>query len=341
MEPIDIKITQVHKQETKNLQSSQLILDISGNTVNPTLVNTIRRLCYDYVPMYAFPSELITIEKNTSVFNNDYMKLRLSQIVIPNITVGIHFLEDKYWKDIDIKNPEHPKHENDKKVLEFYVNSTNNTTEILNVTSNDIKIYEDGNELKNRFDVNFPCLLIQLRPGETFICRCMAALGIGKMNSIWSPAGNVYFSNINDTKYKFTIESKNQFDEYEILHKACKALKEKLEITKKLIKEKYDSPVYKNITALKIVLDNEDHTLGCILNEYLQESKKIAFSGLSKPNLIIDSMVIEFTTIDSDPVKVFIDNIDYVNKIFDTIESQIEKLGNKFINYEKINKGKK
>lgn len=341
MENIDIKISQIHKQEVKNLQSSQLILDISGKTVNSTLVNTLRRLCYDYVPMYSFHPDLISIEKNSSIFNNDYMKLRISQIVIPNITVPTYFLEDKYWKDIDLRDPEHPKDPTDKKLLEFYINITNNTTDRLDVTTNHMKIYEDGNELKDKFDSENPCLIIQLRPTETFSCRCVSSLSIGKVSSIWSPAGNVFYSHLNDNKFKLTIESKNQFDEYEILHKACRSLKEKCKITKTLIKNKYDLPIYKNINALKVVLDNEDYTLGGIINEYLQESKKVIFSGLSQPNLIIDSMVIEYTTVNNDPIKVFIEILDFIMAIFDEIELQIETIGAKFINYEKINKTKK
>src|SRR5579885_2835589 len=134
MEPIDIKITQLHKQEFKNLQSSQLIIEISGKSVNSALVNTFRRISYDYIPTYAFPTESIYIEKNTSIFNNDYMKLRLSQMTIPNIVNKIYYLEDKYWKNIKYDNPERDKHPNDKKILEFYVNAINNTNEIMNVT---------------------------------------------------------------------------------------------------------------------------------------------------------------------------------------------------------------
>lgn len=49
MQPIDIKIKQISKQEFKNLQSSQLTLELSGKTVTTALVNTLRRLSYDYV----------------------------------------------------------------------------------------------------------------------------------------------------------------------------------------------------------------------------------------------------------------------------------------------------
>jgi hypothetical protein len=48
---------------------------LPGKSVNPVLVNTLRRLSYDYVPIYAFPGESIQIEKNTSIFNNDYFLL--------------------------------------------------------------------------------------------------------------------------------------------------------------------------------------------------------------------------------------------------------------------------
>ena len=80
MSNFDLKIVQIHKQEFKNLQNSQLVLEISGDNSNYTLVNTLRRLALDYIPTYAFPKETILIEKNNSIFDNDYMSLRLSQM---------------------------------------------------------------------------------------------------------------------------------------------------------------------------------------------------------------------------------------------------------------------
>lgn len=338
MDQIDIKISQIHKQEFKNLQSSQLILSLMGNTVNSTLVNTLRRLSIDYIPTYAFIPDSITIEKNTSIFNNDYMKLRLSQMTIPNIINKIYFLEDKYWKDINFKNPDRPRHPDDNRVLEIYINAYNNTNDIMNVTTEHTKVYEDGIELENKFDPQYPWLIIQLRPGEAFSSRCVTVLSIGMNNNIWAGAGNAYFKEIEDNQYQLIIESQGQMDEYEILHKGCRILKEKINITKKLIKDKYDSPIVADAQILKLELENEDHTLGGVINEYLQNNKNVLFSGLSKPNLLIDSMIIEFQTIKNNPLQFLNETLDYITKIFDEIELQIGNLGSEFIKYEKINK---
>lgn len=342
MDPINIKIAQVHKQEFKNLQSSQLILSLVGDTVNSTLVNTLRRLALDYIPTYAFSADTIYIEKNSSIFNNDYMRLRLSQMTIPNIMNKIYFLEDKYWKNVDFKNPEREKHPDDKKILEIYINAHNTDgNDVMNVTTEHIKIYEDGIELTDRFDAKYPCLIVQLRPGEMFNCRCVGVLSIGMNNNIWA-GGHSFFKEISDHEFNLTIESQGQMDEYEILHKACRILKEKINITKKLIKDKYDSPIVANTTIIKLELENEDHTLGGVINEYLQNNKNVLFSGLSKPNLLIDSMIIEFQTVKNNPLQFLNETLDYIVKIFDEIELQIVDLAtdNKgdFIKYEKVNK---
>lgn len=343
MNKIDINIVEIHKQEFKNLQASQLVLGISGNSVNCSLINTLRRLIYDYIPTYAFNRENITIEKNTSVFNNDEIKLKLSTITIPKIINSIYYLDDEYWLNVDYRDPQRKKHPDDKKIIEMYINATNDTDEIMNVTSEIAKVYEDSQEVE-KFDPNFPNLIIQLRPKQSFSCRCVCSLGVGKNNTIWYGAGNCFYTESNENDFKLTIESQGQYDEYELLHKSCRILKEKIKIHKKLIEDNYRS--YKSIETdtLKIVLENEDHTLGGIINEYLQENPNVLFSGLSKPNIQIDNMAIEFKTLTSNkmhPIDYFIENLDYVTRIMDTVQDQIEKLGSKFIMYEQINKTNK
>lgn len=326
MDPIDIKIKQISKQEFKNLQSSQLIIELSGKSVNPSLVNTLRRLAYDYVPMYSFPNELITIDKNVSVFDNDYMRLRLSEITIPNISNKVNYLDDQYWRNVNFANPERDKHPDDNKVLELYVNAKNDTKENMNVTTEHARLFENGVELKDKFNVKFPSLIIQLRPGGIFSCRCVAALSVGKVNHIFCAAGNAYFSD-KDDKYNLILESQGQMDEYEILYKSCLVMKEKLKITKALLKEQYDSPKIKDATMLKIELKNEDHTLGNVINEYLQDHKGVLFAGLAKSSLLIDTIVITMETVKKNPLIPLEETIDYVGKIFDNIIIHVKKLG--------------
>lgn len=325
MSSIDIKIKEVSKQEFKNLQQSQLVIELSGKTTSLALVNTLRRLAYDHVPTYAFPTDSITIDKNTSIFDNDYMRLRLSEITIPNVSNKVNYLDDQYWRNVDYSNPEREKHPDDNKVLELYINVINDTKEVMNVTTEYARVFENGAEV-NKFDPKFPLLIIQLRPNESFSCRCVGSLGIGKVNHIFSAAGNAYFDNDKD-KYILTLESQGQLDEYEILYKSCIALKEKLHITKELIKNQYDSPMVKNEKTLRLELPNEDHTLGNIINDFLQDHKEVLFSGISKPSLLLDKMVITMKTIKNNPLIPITETIDYLVKVFDNIQSQVKKMG--------------
>lgn len=338
MKKIDINITESSKQVFEELYASKLILDFKGTTVNSSLVNTIRRLSNDWVPTYAFHTSHINITSNTSIYDNDYMRLRISQIVIKDISNDIYYLEDKYWKDVDYFSPDRPKHPKDDKVCEFYINATNDTNEVKSITTKDVKLYEDGEELVNKFDNKYPSLILHLRPGESFNCRCVAALGIGKVDSIWMASGNTFFTEVNDNTFELTLESQGQYDEYEILHKSCQILKEKINLTKTLVDDQFlntKNKTNKTDNTIKIILINEDHTLGAVINEYLQDHPDTLFAGLSKPNLLIDEMIIEFSTKkNKDPQKVFTETLEYVIKIFDNIQLQIEKLGKKFIKYK-------
>lgn len=324
MDPIDIKIKEINKREFKNLQSSQLTLEISGKSAGEVVVNTLRRLSYDYVPTYAFPSELITIDKNISVFDNDYMRLRLSEITIPKISTNVSYLDDKYWRNVDFSNPGREKHQDDNKVIELYVNANNDTKENMNVTTEHVKVFENGVELKGKFDPKYPCLIVQLRPGGVFNCRCLAALSIGKNNHIFCAAGNAYFDEESPGKFNLTLESQGQLDEYEILYKSCFVMKEKLKQTKELTK----SHVIDG-NELKLELMNEDHTLGYMLNDFLQNNVDLVYSGISKPNLLTDRMVIiMMSSKRKNPLIVLQETIDHTIKLFDNIQNQIKKLGN-------------
>lgn len=334
---IDINVKQLYKQNFQNLQQSQLVLEFSGETINSSLINGFRRLSMDYVPTYSFSDRTITIEKNTSIFNNDYMRLRLSQLTIPNINIPINYLDEKYWKNIDYNNPSREKHPDDKSMTEFYINATNVTTENINVTTNESSLFVDGVQVTDKFNSEFPLLLIQLRPNETFVCKCLNVLGVGKNNNIWAAAGNCWFEEIKPKKYKFTMESQGQLDEYDILLKSCSIIREKISNIKKIVLDKYMTPNIDELTQLKIILENEDHTISNIINEYLQENDQISYSGLSKPDPLVDRMVITISSLNKNPLKPFLETLDYINSISSNLEKQFQKIS-KNININQTNK---
>ncbi|AYV82173.1 MAG: DNA directed RNA polymerase subunit L [Homavirus sp.] len=325
MNKSDIKIIQLKKQEAKDLKASQLILEFSGKSVNSSLINTIRRVSYGYVPTYAFCKQSIQIEQNESIFDNDVMRLRLSQMTYPNLKVPIVYLPEQYWKGVDYSDRKREKFPEDTKNIEMYINVSNSTSEIMDVTTNHAIFLEDSVEIA-KMDKKYPLLIIKLRPKEVFKCYAFGVLGVGLSNDIWSAAANCYYSEIDENKFKFTIESQGQLDEYDILIKACSILVIKLNSIKDIINNKYDNDQSKGKKKLIIHLENEDHTIGNILNEYLQNNKNIAYSGLSKPDLLVREVVIKLLSIDQNPLKHVYETIDLIIDICNNVQDQLKKL---------------
>ena len=57
----------------KEVTNSRLELNVTGKNINYVVMSTLRRVVLTNIPIYAF--DKITINKNSSIFNNNYMKL--------------------------------------------------------------------------------------------------------------------------------------------------------------------------------------------------------------------------------------------------------------------------
>ena len=94
----DIKIKEIENYPSNGLDSHYLNLLFEGDDLNPKIVNMIRRVCTNDIPVYAYVPGLINIIENTSIsFNNDMMKLDLSLLPIYNIDPELYELDDEYW----------------------------------------------------------------------------------------------------------------------------------------------------------------------------------------------------------------------------------------------------
>ena len=300
----DITISELEYNKQKNFTSSYLKLALKGNDINCKIVNALRRISIMDVPSYAFPPELINITENSSVaFNRDQMKLRLSMLPVYGVNTDIFYLHENYWNKINFADPTRNKHESEK-LVDLYINSVNDSNNIKSVTTDDITMYVDGEQISPY--VYSPILLIKLKPNDTFKCHMRATLGIGQLHAIWRTARNAFYEQICNNKineededkcydeenytYHFTIEGNNQIDEYTILIRACMFLMKKLEDIKKEIKSRIDAKSLEEKETLKIELDGEDHTIGELLNYEFQNHKNILSSGCSKPDNLIQSI---------------------------------------------------
>jgi len=333
MIPIDLKIVELDKRSFNGLQDSKLMLEFMGTSSNTILVNTLRRLAMDYIPTYAFPKDTINIENSTSIYDNDEMRLRLEQLVVPNIKIPIAYLDDKYWLDIKHNNIDRLKHPKDNQVIEMNLNMRNDTSNIIDATTNDVEFFINGDK-KKVFDEKYPHLIVRLNPKEVFVYHAKASLGIGAVNNIWSAVANAYYEEISENKIKLSLHSQGQMDEYEILYKACIIMIDEMNHIKDLIKSKYTGQTKIKENKLKIKLENRDHTFGNMINYALQSHKNVSAAGLSKPDHLINEIHILFETFDNDPLKSLYESIDYVIKLFNEIKVKLKTLGGKFIDYK-------
>lgn len=316
-----IYVDEKENHKSDGLDANWVTFLFYGKDFNVKLANSIRRACSNNIPSYAIPQEQITININTTVaFNNDYMKLRLSQLPVYGIDPEIYFLSEKYWnKDTvnyaDNKREKHPK----EKTIEYYLKTHNNSSMISNVTTNDLKMFIDGEEI-HPYNKKYPILLIKLRPNDKFECHMKGALGVGDRNVIWSGARNVFYDENekkeDEIEYSFTVEGNGQVDEYDAIVRSCKFLIKKYNDLKDDLEKKIKS---KEILPRKVIyfkLDKEDYTMGEPLNYEFQNHNDIIMSGLSKPDHLVRTIQIRVEAKDGveSPLKAMLECIDIVIK---------------------------
>lgn len=331
----DIKIDELYYNKKKKHVSSELGLKFTGKDCNIKILSTLRRVACNNVPTHAFNHVNIEIEQNTCVaFNNDYMRLRLSQIPVFNLKSKLSFLHNKYWKNINYADANREKH-HDEKNLKIYINSYNNSNEIKPITTKDVKCYLDNEQIE-MFDPEAPILIILLRPNDSFKAMMTASLGVGDGHHIYCACSNgwhTYDEEIKDNGERIFksgelyIKSRGEQPEYIILNHACEYLIKKYEDLKSDIEKKVKS---KEITADKeliLTLDDEDFTTGEMLNFEIQENKNILFSGLSKPDHQIKSIVFKIETDGKKtPADIIIETSEIIIKKFKHIQKMINKL---------------
>jgi len=321
---IHIEIKVVEKKEFDGLHESYMKLLFEGSDINIKIINAIRRTSMTQLPSYGFAPELIKIDKNTcEAFNNDYVRQRLCFVPLYNIDSELCYLDTKYIP-AKYNNPDREVHPKEKDI-ELYVNAKNTTSEIIDVTTNNVKILINDKDVQI-YNKEHPCLLIKLQPNDKFNCSMKAVLGIGEKHALWNLATNCFYKIIAGTdgkndKYEITLEGNGQVDEKQIYIKCCKNIIYKLNIIDQKLKE------FENIEDKKaeIKLENEDHTIGEILNYELQ-SINDTVSGFKRPDLLVKEGVITIATKEKKIIDVFHDAITILIKKMSHIGKCIESI---------------
>jgi len=311
--------------------STRLEINIKGEQINYVILNTIRRIILTYIPIYGF-TEFI-FKKNTTIYNNNYIKLRLKNIPIWGIenktdifiqeknSIEDTYVDDDTNDDIDMDIETDTKKINSSTLKQFtmFVDITSTSKDITTVTTDDAKFYYDEKRIDSPYKI--PIALIKLQPSQTITFSAISSLNIEKENAIFSPVSVCFYKQITEKEFLFCIESKGQLSEDRIIEVAIINILEKLKKIPTLL-ESLEIDNTKNIG--EIVLLKEDSTFGNLLTNGLQMHKDIDFAGYNIPHLLEDKVIIQYKIKNKNKIKdIFNDVISYYIDIFSLIKKKI------------------
>jgi len=315
---------------TDDFDSSCLTLEIYGKDVNHAIINSLRKVCIDQIPIYALHRSKIKILKNSSVYDGTDMEVRLSQLPIKRIEHDVVLFPLKYYKNVNFADSKLERHPNDKFNIEFYLNVKNNGPEkVLYVSTDNLRISINNETIENNkmFKGKEPITLIKLRPGEEFECSMKGVLAIGELDGIFN-ASNSYYEEITENKYLLSIESNGQMTEYNLLLKGIEIIMEKIKIIKENISQQQYSIILTENNSVKIEIKNEDHTCGGPICYMLQSMKEeVIFAGVYRPNFMEKNVSLTFAVNKNyKSIDVFDKAIDKTIELYDNIRKKFTSL---------------
>lgn len=357
MSKFDAKIIIKEKQDSiDGFNNNYVLFSIKGKDINYIILNTIRRVILTLVPTFGFDPENITIEKNNSIYNNDYMRLRLSSMPIINqsyehnkmIVKNDSSILDKVLEleiEANTSNYENKnnltKEEEDKKKeklrkildnLQINIDVKNETSENISVTTDSVKFIINNKQIKSIYPN--PILIIKLKPEQSrlrikkgeFKATCISSINIPLKNAMYASCICSY-EEIDTNNFELKICSFRQISEEMILNHACKIIIIKLEKFKEKIINainKFDNKEVLN--EAKLIIDNENHTMGNLVTRVIQDNPDIEFCGYNIDHLYVNELTMRYKTNGKSIIDIIEISITYLINLFKHLTIQIEKL---------------
>jgi DNA-directed RNA polymerase subunit L len=361
---IDVKLVN-SDDENNGYETSECTINIAGKDINHVIINTLRRVILTLIPVYGFDSNNINITKNTSIFNNDMMRLRLSnfpvylskdlnrkyrdlkkltydQVLNPESSLDkskeLEYKANLGSAEIDITQDENKTDITDNLTIVVNVKNTSDN-DIMNVMTNTqgVKFYFGKEQISHIYAI--PLLIIQLQPGQEFSCTMISSLNNAIYNAIFRPCTKCYYKENNESNFDFTVLSRRQISEKDIIIRACKIIKDKIISTEETFIENINRYGSKNnanamseedlttehLRSGTIIIEGEQHTIGNLLARYLQDHKSIQFAGYSVGHPNVNQVEIQYEC-DSDITKTIKDISKKIQSIYNTIENKVNKL---------------
>jgi len=277
MDKVTAKIIENNKC-TGDYSNSNIQIELTGITFH--YANMLRRVLKTYIPTYAFPANQIKITKNTSIVNNDQVRERLANMPVMYVNNN----EDTVKQFLELYDGNSPK----ENFLSMFVSYKNKTGKLANVTTDMAKFYYLGKEIKSPYKK--PFLFVKLNNNEEFECSCEARLGLNLEEeyedpAIYDPVAGCAYEQVSENKFIFRYESKQQFDEREIMRRGLSCLIMRLEYLNNMVKDKISAGNPDDQKQGILEFPNEDMTLGGILGYIIQIHPDIEYAGDHQPNI--------------------------------------------------------
>ena len=323
---MSVKIKQLSHDKT--LLNSRLEFEIEGKTIDHVVVNTLRRIIMSRIPSFMFGD--FEIVKNTSVFNNNQLKLHIENIPL----IGIKDIPMKYKKkkeedeeevdedleeligndEAELETETEPVSVSSLESLTMYVDYHNKTQKIVSVTTDDVKFYYQGKEIKSPYPN--PMVIVKLQPNQEIKLTAKSVLGEEAEDAKFSHVSICAFNIINDNKYKFFIQSVGQLDEKEIIKRACYQINRKL----KKLKSVFPSTM---LMDGDIKIPNNKHTIGNLMSHGLSLLPEVKYATYYQKHSLDNEIFIKFGLDKERDVKELFGKVcDYYRDIFSKIEKE-------------------
>ena len=320
------------------LGNSRLEFNLSGSNIDYIIANTIRRTILSDIPIYAFNE--FKFEKNSSIFHNNYLKLRFKHIPIWGIENNTDYIDNqKIMKPIfnpeDEEEPlpdeveleaDNSVNSSSLKQLTMYVTYKNKTDNIINITTSDAIFYYNEKQISSPYKVSIP--LVKLQAKQEIIFSAITNIGTEAIHSMYSAVCIVGYKQKDNTleckDLDFFLESRGQLTEKIILQVALINIERKIKNFLKVISE---TTIDEQSSEGIIIVNNEDHTLGNIISRGMQLHKDISFAGYNMPHPLANKFNLHYKLKDDKNkiVDVIEDVVNYYVEIFDDIKKGINQ----------------
>lgn len=320
------------------LGNSRLEFNLSGANIDYIIANTIRRTILSDIPIYAFNE--FKFEKNSSIFHNNYLKLRFKHIPIWGIENNTDYIDNQKIikptfnpEDEEEPLPDEVELEADNSVnssslkqLTMYVTYKNKTDNVVTITTSDAIFYYNEKQIASPYKVSIP--LVKLQAKQEIIFSAITNIGTEALNSMYSAVCIVGYKQKDNTSeckdLDFFLESRGQLTEKRIVQVALINIERKIRNFLKVISE---TLIDEHSGEGVIIVNNEDHTLGNLISRGMQLHKDISFAGYNMPHPLANKFNLHYKLKD-DKKKIFDiieDVVNYYIEIFDDIKKGINQ----------------